>query len=336
LSGTGGVSALTVRQIEAIRAVMAAGGITRAAEVLDVSQPSVSRIVAELESSIGVRLFERAGRRLTPTEEGEALYAEVERTFLGLGHIEAAARNLKAHERGALNLVLPPHLVALVTEAFLVDLSKQHPDVSLSVEVQTTRRALERSIVEQGDIGITFEALDDPRVSSVSLGHVEAVCLLASDHRLARRRRAVEATELRDERLVAYMPDAPFRRSLEQVLRAAGVAAHYVAEARTTEAVGQLAAGLGAIAVIQKHGIHPFVSDRLVALPFRPAISTEIILAWRRPRPTSRAASGFLDHVDRMTRRNAGLGFTARWTGAKRVGKAEAPDRSRRRARGRR
>src|SRR5688572_6707474 len=160
------VSALTVRQIEAFRAVMATGGITRAAAVLDVSQPSVSRIVAELESSIGVRLFERAGRRLAATEEGEALYAEVERAFLGLEHIEAVARSLKAHKRGALNLVLPPHLVPLVTETLLVGFIAQNPDVSLSLEVQTTRRALERSIVDQGTIGITLDDLDDPNLSS--------------------------------------------------------------------------------------------------------------------------------------------------------------------------
>jgi DNA-binding transcriptional LysR family regulator len=308
------VSALTVRQIEAFGAVMATGGITRAAAVLDVSQPSVSRIVAELEASIGVRLFERSGRRLAPTEEGEALYAEVERAFLGLGHIEAFARNLKAYKRGALNLVLPPHLVPLVTETLLVGFSAQNPDVSLSVEVQTTRRALERSILDQGTIGITFEALDDVNLSSVSLGQIEAVCLVPSAHRLARQRRPVEAGDLRDERLVGYMSDAPFRRSLDQRLRSTGVTANYVAEARTTAAVCQLAAGLGAIAVIQTPGIDPFVSDRLAARPFQPAIRTEIILAWRRPRPTSRAASDFLEHVGKMAKRNAGRGLTARWT----------------------
>jgi DNA-binding transcriptional LysR family regulator len=308
------VSALTVRQIEAFRAVMATGGITRAATVLDVSQPSVSRIVAELEASIGVRLFERAGRRLAPTEEGEALYAEVERAFLGLGHIEAVARNLKTHKRGALNVVLPPHLVPLVTETFLVGFSAQNPDVSLSVEVQTTRRALERSVLDQGNIGITFEALDDPNLSSLSLGEIEAICLVPSAHKLARRRRPVEAADLGAERLVGYMSDAPFRRNLDQRLRGAGITPDYVAEARTTAAVCQLAAGLGAIAVIQTPGIDPFATDRLVARPFRPAITTEIILAWRRPRPTTRVAADFLEHVDRTAKRHPALGASARWT----------------------
>ena len=62
---------------------MNTGTITGAANMMAVTQPSVSRLIADLEIGLGFRLFERKGSRLQPTEEALRFYQEVERTFAG-------------------------------------------------------------------------------------------------------------------------------------------------------------------------------------------------------------------------------------------------------------
>ena len=58
-----------MRQVEAFRAVMMSGGITAAATMLNISQPSVSRLIADMERAVGFRLFDRRGARVHPTAQ---------------------------------------------------------------------------------------------------------------------------------------------------------------------------------------------------------------------------------------------------------------------------
>ena len=80
---------LTHRQIDVFRTVMATGHVTRAADRLGSSQPTISRDLARLEQVLGMALFERVRGRLRPTVRAQALLAEVERSYIGLDRIAA-------------------------------------------------------------------------------------------------------------------------------------------------------------------------------------------------------------------------------------------------------
>ena len=80
----GGDAHLNLRQLEAFRATMRSGSITEAAEIMHISQPSVSRLIADIERSVGFPLFLRSGRGLTPTLEANTFYKGVEGMFVGV------------------------------------------------------------------------------------------------------------------------------------------------------------------------------------------------------------------------------------------------------------
>ena len=75
---------LTHRLVEVFRAVMRTGHVTRAAELLHTSQPTVSRELARLEQVLGLVLFERVKGRLRPTAQAQVLLEEVDRSYEGL------------------------------------------------------------------------------------------------------------------------------------------------------------------------------------------------------------------------------------------------------------
>jgi hypothetical protein len=74
---------LNLRQIEAFKAVIEFGTVSRAAEVLNVSQPAVSKLLTHLEAATGLKLFDRRQGRLATTPQGMRLYEEIERIFAG-------------------------------------------------------------------------------------------------------------------------------------------------------------------------------------------------------------------------------------------------------------
>ena len=91
---------MNLRQIEAFRAVMMFGTMTAAARELHTSQPSISRLVTELEERLQFKLFVRGASRLTPTDEGSAFYREVEHSFSGLAYLNQAAHEIRVSGTG--------------------------------------------------------------------------------------------------------------------------------------------------------------------------------------------------------------------------------------------
>jgi DNA-binding transcriptional LysR family regulator len=82
---------MEIRQLEAFAAVMTSGSVTGAARLLERSQPAITRLVQELEAEIGYALFVRSGPRVTPTEQANLLYGDVERVLGGMRHIHQRA-----------------------------------------------------------------------------------------------------------------------------------------------------------------------------------------------------------------------------------------------------
>jgi len=120
---------MRVRQIEAFRAVMMSGSVTGGAVLLNLSQPSVSRLIADLERSVGFVLFERRGSRVYPTAQANALFEAVRRSYVGLELLNQAARRIAAHPIGTIRVAALPALATTILPGVIAELSD--PDVRL-------------------------------------------------------------------------------------------------------------------------------------------------------------------------------------------------------------
>ena len=124
---------------------MEVGSVTGAAERLHVTQPAVSKMLAQLERDLGFSAFARERRRLVPTPEAQILYQEVRRAFIGLDQLRRLAGDLRDMRQG--RLVIAASYVASswhlpgVVAAFL----RAHPGLSVSMHAldsPTTARAV--------------------------------------------------------------------------------------------------------------------------------------------------------------------------------------------------
>ena len=134
------------RQIEAFRAVMLTGAMTTAAEMIQVSQPAVSRLVRDLEHELGLTLFRRRGNLVVPTPEATALMTEVERSFVGLAQISAFADDLRRGRTGSLRVAALPTMAAGFAPRFIAEFCRnlQAKVTSLRARVCPKRAATQR------------------------------------------------------------------------------------------------------------------------------------------------------------------------------------------------
>ncbi|PLZ04453.1 LysR family transcriptional regulator [Burkholderia sp. WAC0059] len=210
------------KQIEAFRLVMLRGSMTAAAEELGTSQPSVSRMIAELEASTGLVLFARNGGRIRATDAGSAFYREVDRSFVGLEKLAHSAREIRQLGSGRLRLVAAPVLALSFVPAAIERFLGDYPRIAVSLEMRSEGTIQRWASSAYCDIGFATITPDAFGVTAAELYRLPGVCALPAGHPLAARKR-IEAADLTGERLIlpSYADDT--RSSLDRVLRQAGV-----------------------------------------------------------------------------------------------------------------
>ena len=205
---------MTIRHLKTFCAVCEEGGITRAAEKLCVAQPSVSQTISELERYYGVSLFDRVGRRLVLTPEGERLRVKAQEAIASFSEFEEAARDTKARHIirigssvTAGQMVLPRLMIAIETTLDRAE-CRAIADSAAAVEQLVEEGSLDFALVE-GSVSraLAAEAVFSDRLLAVcsagmkiknSLSPSELVSLP-----LLLRRRGSASRDLLDERLSA-------------------------------------------------------------------------------------------------------------------------------------
>src|SRR5215211_701158 len=152
--------AMNVRQLEAFRAVMETGTVTRGAEMLGISQPAASKLMAALERDCGFPLFQRRGNRILPTAEAATLYAEVERMYVGLEHVARQVDRIRELQSGQLSLAAFPALAARALPRIVTAFMSDHPQINVALVSRSSRLLVEWVAAQQVDMGIGLVTLD--------------------------------------------------------------------------------------------------------------------------------------------------------------------------------
>lgn len=274
-------------QLRAFHAVAAQGSFTRAAAALNVTQPTLSGQVKALEDRFGIKLFERRGRGIEPTELGRSLHGVTRRIFALENEAEgllAAARGLK---RGSLKVSAdaPYHIIPL-----LATFNRRHPGITLSVSFGNSETVRAAVLGRLTDIAVLPDVEPDERLHAQGFQRERIVGVIERDHPWGSRR-SIRLSDLAEECLIKREQGSTTRAILERAMARAGVAAGAVMEVGSREAVREaVAARLGIGTVFESE----FGNDeRLKPLVIRDrgleAMEYAVCLAERRDSPAVRA-----------------------------------------------
>jgi DNA-binding transcriptional LysR family regulator len=281
------------RQLEAFRAVMLTGSITAGANHLRLSQPAVTRLVRDLERSLGLTLFERDRGRIRPTSAATELSREVDRCFVGLDRIAKAAADLRQGRAGRLRIAAIPALAVGVLPEILARFLADRPQ--LGVELMDGSSAEIAEWIADGayDLGFATGAAAHPAVTTHRLPPVRAFAVLPPGHRLARQA-TIRPSDLAGEALIAPYPWTRLRTRLDESLARAGVEPELRVETSLSAVAGAVAAAGGGVAVVEA-----FTAERLRGMgaevrPFGDGVRVEYAVLTSSHRSLSVAAEAFL------------------------------------------
>lgn len=289
---------MKLRQIEAFRAVMMAGSMNGGADALAISRPAVSKLIGDLETSLGFKLFERRkGHVLQPTEDAKVLLVEVEKAFIGLDHLVTTGKDIRALRNGVIRVVGPPFVAnGLLAEAASKFLDV-YPDVRVSIESRPHDEIVELIATRQQDLGVAVQPVEHPAIEMHSLGKFDAVCALPPDHRLAGSAK-VDLRDLDGEPFISNPVGTQVYQLTFEALKALGVNPLIRANVRTQDMACVLVARSKGVAVLfNPLPVNVLHYPGIVIKPLTPPISIELSVLLSRFRAPSRTIGQFLENL---------------------------------------
>ncbi len=180
--------------------------------MMHISQPSVSRLVADLEYAVGFPLFVRVGRGLTPTVEGRHFYEGVEGMFIGIDRLDELAKSIRTSQGGVISIGAIQSISTIELPKAIGRLYNVNPEIRFEVQSRNTPAILDAVQTRQIDLGIVGREPDHQGVEILYQTSVPYVCLIPEDHWLAGEYGSVDLNQLADtETFVTFgdtYPDA--------------------------------------------------------------------------------------------------------------------------------
>ncbi len=284
----------SLREIEALRAMVATGKTTQAARDLGTSQPSVSRAIASLEARLGQPLFTRRNGRLAPTAEALAFEARAAVIFDLLDQLAAPRAGIDAVT--TIRFATPPTLANLFVAPMLARFIASEPGVRVQVEIGTSTDCLAAVADGSADLGLVDQTPSHDGARLEIFRRARPHALLPRRHRLARRAE-LSIGDLVGERMLALSRRFPLRTKLDAAFAAQRAEPLIVAEATTSVFLAEMVrAGLG-IAVLNPFPLELRPDKALVFRPLDLKLSLEtavVVPARGSLAPAARALANFI------------------------------------------
>ena len=286
---------MNIRQLEIFWAVMRTGTVTGAAQLLNISQPAVSKMLRHAEDQIHMQLFVRQGGKLQPTEKAEHLYVFADSIFSNVERMKQAMFDIRDSDLSRMQIVATPTIAEGMLAKPLTRLLMQYPRVNVSLKLLPTAQIINRVALQQADIGLLLGPAGDPSVEQFELCRVPMICAVNQSHPLANKPK-ITLGDLVGQRIISYHRYTPWGTLVWPHLEAAGVAPQSIVECNHAHAAFALVnanAGIAIIATSVGDAVYPDV----VLRHLHPVLDATILYILPRFTKTSHLAKMLLNQL---------------------------------------
>lgn len=260
---------MNLHHLRLFAAVVEQGGFTKAARVLRLSQPAISKSLNELERQLHVSLLERGTRGVNLTDAGKALYGRARELF-GVERVaEKELRELRGLKRGTLRVAASTTVATYMLPPVLGRFHMRHPSVRIRATSANTRSVLRLLIESRTDVALVEGPISHEGVDVIPWREDELVVIANPGHPLTQQSN-VGAEDLMRETVLVREPGSGTREVAERALALHGLRLSRTMRLGGTEAIKQgVAAGLGIAIVSRAAAADQITLGRIVVVPVR-------------------------------------------------------------------
>ena len=288
---------MRTRHIEIFHAIYAAGSISQAASVLNVSQPALSKALRLAEEEIGFALFERAASGLVPTREADELYSAASRVKSELASFQAVARDVQLRRRTSVRIAMAPSIAMSVGANAVAAFAERYPDVNLHVETMHYDEVVAALRDETIDVAVMYHPTSRRGLRIVSLTEGKFVCLVKAGTPLSDQP-AVSLSDLAGHPIIQLSTQAPLGQLLSQHVDSSHDPSRVIVANTYYLALSMAERGLG-LAVVDEFAARLATSDQIAVVPLEAGPTFEVGAVLRDGHRLSKAESELIDDFTR-------------------------------------
>jgi DNA-binding transcriptional LysR family regulator len=293
--------AMNFRHLRAFATIAEVGGFARAATRLNLSQPALSRQIHSLEAELGVLLFDRVGRRVQLTSEGEDLLRRSRQLLTEIESFGERARALRTGQTGVLRVGTTPQAIESLLVSFLPRYQARHPGVEVHLVEDGGARLPGR--LERGEIHLSIAAGGAGGLHERPLCPIYLLAVMARDHRLSHRS-TLDITELMDERLLLLGPGYASHEWFYAACQVAQIRPHVLLESAAPQTLIALVGCNYGIALLPSMVLIPPGLRAVPVLHRRMPIGRWMMVSWNPRRFLPPYAERFVEEILALFRRD--------------------------------
>lgn len=255
---------LTFHQLRLLLAVSREGGVSRAAQRLHLTQPTLSAQLRQLAEQVGLPLFERVGRKLHLTAAGRVVLDTAARVEQELENLDETLAELRGDVVGRLRLAVVSTAETFIPR-LLGDFRRERPAVEVSLVVLNRDAVIRRLADNLDDLYIMSRPPQAPPVVATPFLSNPLVVVAAAEHPLAGRE-TLQIEALAAEEFVLREPGSGTRQAAEHFFAAHGLALRPRLELGSNEAVKQAVAGGLGLSLLSAHALAHAVDEGIAVL----------------------------------------------------------------------
>lgn len=274
---------------------MTTGSVTKAATLLNTSQPTVSREIARFETVLGLQLFERTKARLQPTAQGLSLFEEVKTSYYGLERIHNAAQSIKNFQSSLTIACLPAFsqsLLPYVCGRFL----NAFPEVNINITPQESPLLEEWMTAQRYDFGLTENSETPPGTRCENIFTSDEICVLPLGHPLCEKK-VITPLDMAGINMVSLSGQDPYRIILDKILADAQVKCRTIIETHSAAAVCFFVQQNVGVGIINPLTALSFANQGMCLRRFSVSIPFSVNLITSLYRPQTSVATAFIDEM---------------------------------------
>ena len=290
---------MNLRTLRAFVEVVRQGGFSQAAQVVSLTQSTVSKAVKSLEDELGTPLFNRAGHKVELTAAGEIAYRRALVLLSERSDMLAEINELLDLKRGRLRIGLPPVGCGVLFAAMFATYRKRYPQVDIELIEHGSKRLQE--CLEAGEVDLAAllipmdEAFDYQAVRNEPL-----IVVLPAGHALSRRKR-IDFTDLADSPFILFEAGFALNAKIMAACERKGVVPRVTARSGQIDFIVDLVAADLGVAFLPRMLAHKHRHAGIALVPLdEPHTDWHIALAWRANAHLPPAAKAWLELAREM------------------------------------
>lgn len=269
---------------------------TKAAEHLYISQPTISKMIKNLENDLGVELFERRRKKVVLTDAGRLILTQAKTIDKAFQNLTTQLDDLLGLQKGHLRIGLPPIMDAEEFIQTLGSFHKKYPHITFQLVESGAKKIEEQILQEELDVGITVLPTDEARFHYFFLLNEELEVVLHPEHPLAGREE-IQLTELKEESFILFNKDFVLNDRISTACQEAGFLPKIVSESSQWNFIGKMVASNFGISLLPK-SVSQLLNDNVRRIKVtQPSMAWELAIIWPKDQYISFAAKEWLAYT---------------------------------------